>query len=171
MSAARPVVTDLSRSRAILVKTEPVFPQRRHVLPLPQRRGADHLRAVVRQDGAAGGRGHPRREGRDDQVRSSGSRRSISTGWKTSTTGASPASSGGAIRSRRGTAMSAAISTSAARIRRSAKMRLHASDARRGRARHLVLLGTLAVLHAGWPNLNSEDSEILVSDDRYGHGL
>ena len=61
----------------------------------------------------------------------SASPRPISTGWRTSTIGASPASSGGAIRSPRGTATSAVTSTSAARIRRSAR----SAAARTSRAR------------------------------------
>ena len=45
-----------------------VQPQRRHLLPLPQRRRAHEQRAVVRQDGAPGQGGHPRRRGRRDKV-------------------------------------------------------------------------------------------------------
>ena len=120
------------RGRGLPRQDRGLFPQRRHLLPLPQRRRAAHLRAVVREDGAACQGGHPRRA---RTVRSSScpsaSPRPISTGWRTSTTGASPASSGGAIRSPRGTATSAATSTSAARIRRSAR----SAAARTSRAR------------------------------------
>ena len=72
----------------------------------------------------------------------SASRRPISTGWRMSTTGASPASSGGVIRSQRGTAPTAATSPFPARTRPSANaatagisraMRMFST---RGSARH-----------------------------------
>ena len=62
------IVKDLEE-QGYLIKIEPYYPQRRHLLSLPQRRRAPHLRAVVRQDGAACQGGHPRRERRHDQVR------------------------------------------------------------------------------------------------------
>ena len=51
------IVKDLEE-QGYLVKTEPYYPQRRHLLPLPQRRRAPDLRTVVREDGAAGQGGH-----------------------------------------------------------------------------------------------------------------
>ena len=53
------IVKDLEE-QGYLVKIEPYYPQRRHLLPLPQRRRAPDLRTVVREDGAAGQGGHPR---------------------------------------------------------------------------------------------------------------
>ena len=92
-------------------------PQRGHLLPLPQRRGAHHLRPVVRQDGASGQGGHASGEGRRGQVRPRALLQDLySTGWRTSTTGASPASSGGATRSPPGTATTAARSPSPGKI-------------------------------------------------------
>ena len=58
------IVKPIWRSRAYLDEDRALLPQRRHLLPLPQRRGAHHLRPVVRQDGAPGQGGHPRGEGR-----------------------------------------------------------------------------------------------------------
>ena len=83
--------------------------QRGHLLPLPQRRGAHHLRPVVREDGAPG-RGGPAGGQRGGRSSSSptASPRPTPTGWRTSTTGASPASCGGATRSPPGTATTAA---------------------------------------------------------------
>ena len=64
-----------------------------------QRRGAHHLRPVVREDEASGRGGHPGRQGRARPSSSpSGSARPISTGWRMSATGAFPVSCGGAIR-------------------------------------------------------------------------
>ena len=76
------------------------YPQRGHLLPLRNRCGAPHLRPVVRQDGAPG----PKEAlGWSTTGRSSSSPtaspRPTPTGWRTSMTGASPASSGGATAS------------------------------------------------------------------------
>ena len=74
------------------------------------------------KDEAVGRRGYPRRQERHDQICSRALLQDVSQlDGKMCTTGASPASFGGAIRSPRGTAMRAAISTSAAKTRRSAK--------------------------------------------------
>ena len=95
-------------------------------------------------------------------------RRPISTGWRTSSPGASRASSGGATRSRPGTGRTARSSSPRPRTRRSRERSpitrtgasrraghdMARSDAapiltpRRGRARHLVLLRAVAVLDA-----------------------
>ncbi len=118
----------------------------------------------------AGDRGGARRRDRRSCRRTG--RRPISTGWKTSSRGASRASSGGAIRSRRGTGRTARSSSPRPRRRpsrdalgyyaetgsdhadagprhgaRSEQARA-VPDPRRGRARHLVLLGAVAVLDA-----------------------
>ncbi len=46
-----------------------LLPQRGHLLPLPQRRGAHHLRPVVREDEAPGRGGHQGGGGRGDPLR------------------------------------------------------------------------------------------------------
>ena len=81
-------------------------------------------------------------------------RRPISTGWRTSSRGASRASSGGGTTSRRGTADDGNIFVAqteeearGAGAARSYGQRRRAAP-RRGRARHLVLLGAVAVLDA-----------------------
>ena len=84
-------------------------PRRRPLRALRHgRRAADHD-PVVRADGAAGATGDRRGQGRQSAASCrSASGASISTGWRTSTTGASPASSGGDTASRSGTASAAA---------------------------------------------------------------
>ncbi len=83
--------------------------QRGHLLPLRHRRGAHHLRPVVREDGAPGPGGPAGGERRGGQVCPRPLLpRPTPTGWRTSTTGASPASCGGATRSPPGTARTAA---------------------------------------------------------------
>ena len=99
---------------------------------------------------AAGRAGDRRGQGRPP-ARScpTASRASTSTGWRTSTTGASRASSGGATASRSGTARPAARSTvtDEETLDRLPALR-RAGRAGSGRARHLVLLRTVAVLDA-----------------------
>ena len=75
-------------------------------LPAQQRRGrAAHQGPVVHRRQADGGAGHGRGpRGPHRSSCRSGSRRSSSTGWRTSATGTSAASCGGATASRRGTA-------------------------------------------------------------------
>ena len=140
--------------------------------PLGRRDRALSDRPVVRQRqdaGAAGDRGGARGP---HQLRARGTgRRPTSSGWRTSSPGASRASSGGATRfppgtgrtarsssprpRRKPTAMRSAITPSRAPLReeQGREMALDrnkraASSAGRGRARHLVLLGAVAVLDA-----------------------
>ena len=79
-------------------------------------------------------------------------RRPISNGWTTSRTGASAASSGGAIRSRRGTTRTATSSSRATKPRLAQQARAlrprRALRAGRRRARHVVLVRAVAVLDA-----------------------
>ena len=163
-----------SRLRAILVKTEPYYPQRRHLLPLPQRRRAAHFRTVVRQDGAAGRGGHPT-SSRTATIKFVPERfiEDLSlTGWRTSTIGAFPVSSGGAIRFPHGTATSAGTSTSRVRTRRSAKsaaartLPARKMCSTRGSPPRLWPFSTL-----GWPDLNSEDLKYCYPTTDHGHGL
>ena len=114
-------------------------------------------------------------------------RRSTSTGWRTSATGASPASSGGATTSRPGTAATATRRRSSApteadhrrRARHPIVSRTDPStvraatddlDPRQRRARHLVHLGALAVLHARLAG-EDRDARALLSDLRAGDRL
>ena len=89
------IVKDLEE-QGYLIKTEDYSHNVGTLLPLPQRRGAPDLRPVVREDGPPGQRGPPggQTTGRSNSS-PSGSPRPTPTGWRTSTTGASPASSGG----------------------------------------------------------------------------
>ena len=128
-----------------------LLPQRGHLLPLPQRRGAPDLRPVVREDGAAGQGGHPRGGGR----RRSSLSRSASTktyinwmenvhdwcisrqlwwghqipAWYCDDCGHINVSRDGSHQVR--------------------KVRQHPPDPRGGRAGHLVQLRPVAFLHAG----------------------
>ena len=61
------IVKDLEE-QGYLVKTGALQPQRGHLLPLPQRRGAPHLRPVVREDGAPGPGGLAGRPGGRGEV-------------------------------------------------------------------------------------------------------
>ena len=92
----------------------------------------------------------------------------------TSRTGASPASSGGAIRSRRGTT-TPATSTSArdeaeARAKHAASRDRRAAPGRR-RARHLVLVGAGAVLDARLAGRRRRSCELFLPSSRAGHRL
>ena len=94
-----------SRQAGLLEKVEDAPPRRGPLLPLRHRGRAPALRPVVRADGAAG----PARAGgvprRDAALHSRApGRRLRPAGWRTSATGASPASSGGATAFRSGTA-------------------------------------------------------------------
>ena len=110
---ARKAIVDDLEARGLSRQGRGLLPQRRHLLPLPQRRGAHLLRAVVRED-AARSRRRPSASSRTARSSScpTASPRPTSTGCTTSATGASPASSGGATASRPGTATTAATSPS-----------------------------------------------------------
>ena len=79
-------------------------------------------------------------------------KRPTSNGWRTSVHGAFPASSGGATRSRPGTGRMERSSSRTARTKPGRRRRplpgADGPDPRRGRPRHLVLLGAVAVLDA-----------------------
>ena len=110
------------------------------------------LHAVVREDGAPGRARPSRRCAKGDiQLRARALRQDLSsTGWKTSATGASPASSGGATASRPTTATQCGEMPSCRRGRLTSAPSAAAPRASgRGRAGHLVLLGAVALLHAG----------------------
>jgi valyl-tRNA synthetase len=102
-----------SRKRAAISSRSSLTPTMSAPATAATPRRADGLQAVVRQDGAAGKARHRGVEERRDQVRARAlHQESISTGWRTSATGASPVSCGGATRSRPGTATTAARSPS-----------------------------------------------------------
>ena len=65
--ARKAVVADLE-ALGLLEKVEDYSAQRGHLLPLPQRRGAHHLRPVVREDGPPGQGGPAGGGRRGDQV-------------------------------------------------------------------------------------------------------
>ena len=161
--------------------------------PLRRRHRALSDRPVVRrrQDAWRSRRSRRCARARRRSCRRTG-KRPISTGWRTSSPGASRASSGGATRSRPGTGRTARCSSprpkkkpSATRSaitssRKSSRRRAGARDgarpcqarglhhARRGRARHLVLLGAVAVLDARLARRHA-GSEALLPDQRAGH--
>ena len=88
-----------------------------HLLSLPSCRGAYGVQAVVRQDGAAGQARHRGCEaGRNPLYPRALRAKSIITGWRTSATGASAASCGGATAFPPGTARTAAKPSCPARI-------------------------------------------------------
>ena len=67
--ARKAVVADLE-ALGLIGEDRGLLPQRGHLLPLPQRRGAHHLRPVVREDEAPGRGGHQSGGGRGDQASS-----------------------------------------------------------------------------------------------------
>ena len=107
--------------------------------------------------GTCASRRWPHRRSRLSRMAASASfrttgRRPTSSGCTTSTTGASAASCGGAIAFRRGTTRTATSTSRAARQRRrrrdTAARQTRGAAPGRGRARHVVLLGAVAVLDA-----------------------
>ena len=102
------------------------------------------------------------RPGRPCSCRSSG-RTPSSNGCATSSPGASRASSGGAIRSRPGTGRTARSSSPRARRRHAPRQRRirrrRGAAPRRGRARHLVLVGAVAVLDPGLAGARRRSSQ------------
>ena len=154
---------------------------------------------MVRQRQDAGEAGHRRGARGQDQVRAAAmGERPTSTGWKTSSRGASRARSGGAIKFRRGMGRMAKIFVAetedeavaealahyseieeitveeghdiAADPERRARFAQRIHQARRGRARHLVLLGAVAVLDAGLAGRDA-GAQALLSDLGAGHRL
>ena len=153
--ARRRVVADLE-ALGLLDKVEQPPPHGAARRPLRHAARAVPDRPVVlrRQDPGAGRRSPRSRTGAPGSCRGSG-RTPTSSGCATSSPGASRASSGGATRSRPGTGRTARSSSRRARPRpqppRPARTTATTVDAapRRGRARHLVLLGPVAVLDPG----------------------
>ena len=96
----------------------------------------------------------------------------LSTGWRTSATGASAVSSGGATASRPGTATTAARSIVAKEAPdRLPQVRQHPSAPGRGHAGHLVLLRAVALLHPGLAGRDAEELQVLLPHQHAGHRL
>ena len=166
------IVKDLEE-QGYLVKTEPYSPQRGHLLPLPQRRGAADLRTVVREDGAAGQGGHSRgaRTARIKFVPERFTKTYINWMenvhdwcisrqlWWGHQIPAWYCDDCGHINvSRRGSHP----------VR---EVRQRPSDAGRGRAGHLVQLRPVAVFHHGLAGHRGRGPEVLVSHRCDGHRL
>ena len=173
--ARKRVVADLE-ALGLLEKIEP------HTLHgaarRSQRRGARAVadRSVVRAHRAArrardqGGRRRPHALRAGELVEGH-----TSSGCTTSRTGASAASCGGATRSRRGTTSTATSTSRARKPKREAQARGKLgrdvqAHARRGRARHVVLLRAVAVLDARLAGADAGAEDVL-SDQRAGHRL
>ena len=106
------IVEELERD-GLLEKVDPLQPRRGPLRPVRRDRGAHRVEAVVHEDGSRS----PSRPSRPFGAARSGSSRSASprsttTGWRTSATGASAASSGGGTVSLSGTAATATGSRS-----------------------------------------------------------
>ena len=135
-------------------------PRGRPLLPLQDGGGAARLPAVVREDRAAGraARSRPCATGAHPIVPASVDARPTSTGWRTSATGASRGSSGGATASPPGTATNGHDHVSRTDLTACPKCGGRAPPGH-GRARHVVLVGAVAVLDPGLAGRDRRSSQ------------